>query len=229
MCGRFALTTPADKIAEIFSVDVLPNVLPRYNIAPTTKVVALLEEAGIRQLTTLRWGLIPSWSKDKKIGYRLLNARGETVASKPSFRSAFKRRRCAILADGFYEWTRPDKKTRLPHLIVVDEGKPFCMAGLWEVWRDKDTGEEVRTCAIVTTGPNSLMEPIHNRMPVILQGSELDRWLDESMQDKEALSELIRPFDAERMQQRRVSQAVNNVKNKGPQCQLDPPEHELHA
>ena len=224
MCGRFALTAPASDIAEIFQVDVLPDVLPRYNIAPTTQVACVVEEEGVRTMQTFRWGLIPSWAKDKKIGYRTINARAETVAGKPAFRSAFKRRRLLVLADGFYEWQRFGRgrgATKVPHLIQLQGGTPFAMAGLWERWTDPESEEEVRSCTIVTTSGNELMKPIHDRMPVILPRDRWDLWLDGTMQDKEVLQELLVPYAADEMQERAVSSSVGNVKNKGPEVQGD--------
>ena len=230
MCGRFALTAPASDIAEIFQVDVLPEVLPRYNIAPTTQVACVVEdEAGDRKVEMFRWGLIPSWSKDKKIGNRTFNARGETAASKPSFRAAFKRRRLLVLADGFYEWQRIGKgknAQKIPHLIQLAEGRPFGMAGLYETWTDPETNEEVRSCTIVTTEGNDLMKPIHDRMPVILPEDRWDLWLDAKMQEKEVLQELLVPYPADQMQERPVSSSVGNVRNKGPEVQ-EPYEGEL--
>ena len=218
MCGRFALTAPASTITEIFQVDVLPDILPRYNVAPTTQVAAIVEEDGVRQMQTFKWGLIPFWAKDAKIGNKMINARGETAASKPAFRAAFKKRRVLIIADGFYEWTR-EGKNKLPHLIGMKDDKPFAMAGLWERWTNKETDEEVRSCSIITIGPNELMGPIHDRMPVILDPADWDLWLDESVNDKDALQELIRPFPADRMKERRVSKLVNNVRNQGAELQ----------
>ena len=223
MCGRFALTAPASDIAEIFQVDVLPEVLPRYNVAPTTQVPCVVEdEDGERKLEMFRWGLVPSWAKDKKVGYRMINARSETAASKPAFRAAFKRRRCLVVADGFYEWKRFGKgrsAQKIPHLIQLEGGAPFGMAGLWEVWRDPETEELLRTCSIVTTAGNELMKPIHDRMPVILPPEHWDLWLDRSMQDKEVLQELLVPFPSDQMQARAVHSSVGNVKNKGPEVQ----------
>lgn len=219
MCGRFALTAPASTITEIFQVDVLPDVLPRYNIAPTTKVLCVLNEGGVKRAAQLRWGLIPFWAKDKKIGYRMINARSETIAKKPSFRAAFRKRRLLIVADGFYEWLRQDKTTKIPHLIGMSDGRPFAMAGIWERWNDPETDEEVRSCSIVTTGPNALMTSIHNRMPVILPAQHWTRWLDPSVQDPALLEELLVPYDSNAMSARRVSKAVGNVKNKGPEVQ----------
>ncbi len=219
MCGRFALTAPASTIAEVFQVDVLPDVLPRYNVAPTTEVPCVVQNAeGQRVLETFRWGLVPSWSKDRKAAASMINARAETVASKPAFRSAWKRRRLLVPADGFYEWQRIDPKHKVPHLIGVTGGGLFAMAGLYESWTDPETGEVLKTCTVVTTGPNALMTPIHDRMPVILPPSAWDRWLDPKT-PPETLSELLVPFPADQMQERAVSRLVGDVKNKGPEVQ----------
>ena len=218
MCGRFALTAPASTITEIFQVDVLPDVLPRYNVAPSQQVAAVVERDGVRQMTRFRWGLIPRWAKDKKIGYRTINARGETVASKNSYRAAFKRRRCLVLADGFYEWKRLSKKEKIPHLIQLADGRPFAMAGLWERWVDPE-GEEVLSCTVITTGPNELMVPIHDRMPVILPPEHWSTWLDEKNDDKAKLQELLVPYPADDMRHRTVSSHVNNARHEGPSVQ----------
>lgn len=228
MCGRFALTAPASTITEIFQLDVLPDVLPRYNIAPTQDALCVVEEGGERRIEAFKWGLIPFWAKDRKIGYKTINARCETVASKPAFRAAFRRRRLLVIADGFYEWKRKGKQ-KLPFLMQVDEGKPFGIAGLWETWTDPDTLEEVRSCSIITCGPNALMEPIHDRMPVILPESAWDTWLDEQVQQPEVLQELLVPFPAERMAARRVSTYVNNARNYGADCQAPPEDEESPA
>ncbi|MCA9493307.1 MAG: SOS response-associated peptidase [Myxococcales bacterium] len=214
MCGRFALTAPASTIAEVFQVDVLPDVLPRYNIAPTNEVACVVREGDHDVMKTFRWGLIPSWAKDRKMAYKTINARAETVASKPAFRSAFKRRRILVLADGFYEWERTDPKNKVPHLIQLREGKPFGMAGLWERWTDPESGEDVYSCTIVTTGPNTLMNGIHDRMPVILPAESWATWLDPDVQDPAKLTELLVPYPAEDMQERAVSRKVGDVKNK---------------
>jgi putative SOS response-associated peptidase YedK len=181
-----------------------------------------VEEDGTRTAQTFKWGLIPFWAKDRKIANQTLNARAETIASKPAFRSAFKRRRLLILADGFYEWERKDKKTRLPHLFQMKDGRPFAMAGVWEPWTDPESGDELRTCSIVTTSPNPLMEPIHDRMPVLLPETAWDTWLDPEVNDPAALQELLVPFPADKMKERRVSTKVNDVKNKGADVQDDP-------
>lgn len=217
MCGRFALNTPREEIADIFNVDILPDLLPRYNVAPTTKVLSIVEQEEERRARFLKWGLIPPWAKDPKIGARMLNARSETVHEKPSFRHAFKRRRTLIVADGFYEWKR-DGKAKIPHFIQLKGGRAFGMAGLWEKWTDPSTQEETHTCSIITTGPNPTMEPIHQRMPVILPDTEWDRWLDASNDDVDSLRTILQPYPGD-MQVRRVSSKVNSVKNRGPECQ----------
>ncbi|MEQ1568682.1 MAG: SOS response-associated peptidase [Myxococcota bacterium] len=219
MCGRFALTAPASTIAEVFQVDVLPDLLPRYNIAPTTEIACVVQQDGHRELQSFRWGLIPMWAKDKKIAYQTLNARADTISKKPAFRAAFKRRRLLIVADGFYEWLRKDKKTKIPHLFQMADGKPFAIAGVWERWVDPADGTEVRSCSIVTTGPNSLMEPVHDRMPVILPPEVWDTWLDPQNADTAALQELLVPYPSDRMAARRVSRTVGDVKNKGADVQ----------
>lgn len=218
MCGRFALTAPASTLTRIFGVDVLPEVLPQFNIAPTNSVWCVLQDGGTRQAAQFRWGLIPFWAKERKIGARMINARSETVSSKPAFRAAFKKRRLLVLASGFYEWMRQGK-TKIPHLIEVADGAPFAMAGIWERWTDPDTDEEVRSCSILTTTPNTLMDGIHNRMPVILPEAHWDHWLDTTVQSPDTLKELLVPYDSEHMAARRVSTAVGNVRNKGPEVQ----------
>lgn len=219
MCGRFALTAPASTITEIFQVDVLPDVLPRYNVAPTNQVLCVVEDFGERVAKTFRWGLVPFWAKDIKIGYKMINARSETAATKPAFRAAFKKRRLLILADGFYEWKRLSKTDKIPHLIGMKDGAPFAMAGLYERWTNPDTLEEIETCSILTTGPNELMAPIHDRMPVILPPSQWGLWLDPQVNEVERLQELMVPYPADQMAARRVSSKVGNVANKGPEVQ----------
>lgn len=225
MCGRFALTAPASTITEIFQIDVLPEILPRYNIAPTQDVHCVVEELGERKVEPFKWGLIPSWAKDRKIGYKTINARSETAATKPAFRAAFKRRRVLVLADGFYEWKRKGK-LKLPWLMQVDGGKPYGMAGLWDTWVDPDTLEEVRSCTILTCGPNELMTSIHERMPVILPEETWATWLDPRMNDVATLQEMMQPFPADRMSARRVNTWVNNARNSGPDCQAPPEDEE---
>ncbi len=219
MCGRFALNAPALAITEIFEIDILPDLVPRYNVAPSQRVTAVVVASGARTFTDLKWGLIPSWAKDARIGYRMLNARSETVASKPSFRQAFKRRRTLIAATGFYEWLRLDKKNKVPHLFSMADRRPFAMAGLCESWKNHETGEPIRSCTILTTTPNERVAPVHDRMPVILPTAHWDAWLDPEHDDTAALQDLLVPFPAERMAARRVSTHVNNARHEGPACQ----------
>ncbi|MCA9567712.1 MAG: SOS response-associated peptidase [Myxococcales bacterium] len=218
MCGRYALTAPASRVAEVFEVDVLPEILPRYNIAPTQSVPVILEQDGTRTCTTMSWGLLPFWAKDRKMAYKTINARGETVAEKPAFRASFKKKRCLIVADGYYEWKRLSKTEKIPHLMRIDGGGPFAMAGLWSQWRDPETGEDVLTCTIVTTSAAPGMEDVHDRMPVILDARDWDAWLSADT-PPEALKELIRPFDVERIGVSQVSSFVNNARNQGEACQ----------
>ena len=224
MCGRFALTAPASTITEIFQIDVLPDVLPRYNVAPTQSVAAMVHRDGLRCMATFRWGLIPSWSKDASSAYKMINARAETMTEKPSFRSAFKRRRCLVLADGYYEWLRtpkaddPKKEDKEPHLIQLAGGSPFAMAALWERWVSPE-GEEVFSTSLLTTDANPLAARIHHRMPVILPPEHWDTWLDPKNEDTAALKELLVPYPAEGMQERAVSSRVNNARHEGPSVQ----------
>lgn len=219
MCGRFALLTPGHDLLTQFDVTETPvdvsMIGPRYNIAPTQPVVVVRQSSDQRELTFLQWGLIPSWAKDHKIGSRLINARSETVAEKPSFRAAFKRRRCLILADGFYEWQKINGKKQ-PTFIHMADRNPFALAGLWETWQSPDGGI-LETCTILTTSPNELMEPIHNRMPVILEPEDYNTWLIPGDQPNTALH-LLRPFPSEKMATYPVSTWVNSPAHDDAQC-----------
>lgn len=217
MCGRFTLRTPMNKVAEVFGLDDMPDIEPRYNVAPTQPVVAvrLRPEAEKRELALLRWGLIPHWADDPSIGNRMINARAETVAGKPAFRQAFKKRRCLVVADGFYEWKKTDGKKQ-PYYIRLKDDQPFGFAGLWERWsRD---GEEIQSCTIVTTEPNELMKPIHNRMPVIVQPDDYYRWLDPAFDDGAPLQPVLQRYPAELMEAYPVSTLVNNPRNETAGC-----------
>jgi putative SOS response-associated peptidase YedK len=188
---------------------------PRYNIAPS-QPVAVVPNDGLLKLDYYVWGLIPSWAKDPSIGSRMINARGETLAEKPSFRAAFRRRRCLILADGFYEWQQtPGGKTKTPMYIRLKSGEPFAFAGLWESWNSPD-GSQVLSCAIITTEPNPLMAKIHNRMPVILPQAAHMPWLHSGEADTKALSALLKPYPAEEMVAYPVSKLVNSPANDVP-------------
>ncbi len=234
MCGRFALFAPASTIAETFGTAAPSSDRARYNIAPSQDILAIFEdpEDGQTKPAEFRWGLIPSWAKDKKIGYKMINARGETARKKPAFRSAFKRRRLIIPASGFYEWRNtPDpnggkKPIKQPFFITSKSGEPLAFAGLWERWTDPETGEEVRSATIITTGPNELMANIHDRMPVILPKSEWAGWLDREQQDGDAIEPLIQSYDADKMTAWPVGKDVGNVRNQGEELitRVDDPE-----
>lgn len=218
MCGRFTLSTSAEVVAEFFELAEVPRLEPRYNIAPTQPVAAVVfdVQAGARSLTHFQWGLIPSWSKDPSVGARMINARAETVATKPSYRSAFKRRRCLIPASGFYEWQNT-AGGKQPHLIGMADGSAFALAGLWEHW-SSDDGTEIESCTIITTEPNELLAQIHNRMPVILPRAVYAPWLDPASEDTKSLESLLVPYPAEAMSHYPVSTYVNSPAHDGPKC-----------
>ena len=215
MCGRFVLMSPGRDLAERFRLDEEPVLEPRYNIAPTQLVatVRLAPEIGRRQLAQLKWGLVPSWAKDPSKGSRLINARAESAADKPSFRAAFKYRRCLIPADGFYEWKKCSGK-RQPYLVSMADGKTFAFAGLWEQWKGSP-GEVVESCTILTTDANELVTPLHDRMPAILRPEDYDQWLDITMVKPELLVTLLRPYPSGEMKVRAVSPTVNKSNIEG--------------
>jgi len=209
MCGRFTLFEPDKILAREFGVSDFPPRSPRYNIAPSQPVAAVrAAPAGTgRELALLRWGLIPSWSKDPAIGNRLINARAETAREKPSFRNAFRRHRCLIPANGFYEWQRRERGKQ-PYFVRMRDERLFAFAGLWDRW--ENPGKDViETCAILTTTANAILAPIHDRMPVILPAGEYDRWLDPSLKDPGSLEPLLVPFPPEEMLAFPVSPRVN--------------------
>ena len=216
MCGRFVLKSDLKFLQGRFAFEP-PDVdyQPRYNIAPTQPVLAVLNQ-GERRAELMRWGLVPFWAKDLKIGYRMINAVGETLATKPAFRAAFKKRRCLILADGFFEWKK-DGKEKIPTYIFLKSREPFAFAGLWETWKSPE-GEVIRSCAIVTTEPNDFLAPIHNRMPVVLSDETQALWLDPMTEDPEVLTPLLIPAPGESMDSYEVSSLVNYPKNYGPEC-----------
>ena len=210
MCGRFAFYSPSEAVAALFGVnDALP-VEPRYNIAPTQYIAAIRgnEEAG-RELVMLRWGLVPFWAKDPAIGNRMINARAETVAEKPSYRAAYKHRRCVVLADGFYEWRR-EGEIKTPYFISLKSGEPFALAGLWERWTDKETDEELQSATLITTAANAFMESLHHRMPMVLQPDSANAWLSGDMKMIETAT-----LDAPPLRAWPVDRRVNNARNQG--------------
>ncbi|MBO0781539.1 MAG: SOS response-associated peptidase [Ktedonobacteraceae bacterium] len=211
MCGRFTLITDINNIARTFNVPPTLQTTPRYNVAPTQDIVAIMRN-GSSHLEWLRWGLIPSWAKEESIGSRMINARAETLAEKPSFKRLLSSRRCLVLADGFYEWkSEPGSKTKTPMYITLKNQEPFALAGLWDAWKSPD-GPVLRTCTIVTTDPNGLMAPIHNRMPAILAPEARDLWLDYDIHDTPFLLSLLKSYPEQEMTARPVSRLVNNPK-----------------
>jgi putative SOS response-associated peptidase YedK len=216
MCGRFTLKTPAAQWLPHFGIQHGADLNLRYNIAPTQSVATVVNRQGQRTLAEMRWGLIPFWAKDKSIASRLINARAETVASKPAFRASFKSRRCLIIADGFYEWLSTDHGKQ-PVYIRLRNEQPFAFAGLWDHWKNEED-EAIESCTIITTHANSLLEEVHARMPVMLDDRVYDLWLDEELHDKQRLEELLQPYPAREMKYSPVSQTVNSPRNDSPEC-----------
>ena len=218
MCGRYSLTVTPDELCRLCGIDNKLNLRPRFNVAPTQAAPVVRKTRGERKMDMLRWGLIPSWSKDAAIASKLINARGETVAEKPSFRSAYESRRCLVPVDGFYEW-RTEGGKKQPFRIGFREGKPFAFAGLWESWTVpeglKDTGDTVETFTIVTTNANPKLVPIHHRMPVIVDPTDYELWLEGGSDEANAV---IKPFSQDDMAFYRVSTRVNNVRNDDEAC-----------
>ena len=223
MCGRFTLRTPASELAQMFALLDVAELIPRYNIAPTQPVLTVRHHEQNRILSSARWGLVPFWAKDLKIGARMINARSETIATKPAFRAAFKKRRCLIPADGFYEWERLSSKKKQPWLMEMQNGQPFAFAGLWETWRPNkdDDSETIESCTIITTTANSVLADLHERMPVILAESDYDLWLDIKTPTDD-LQQLLRPCADEEIARRAVNSIVNNARNEVPECTSDP-------
>jgi putative SOS response-associated peptidase YedK len=219
MCGRFTRWLQFGDLVKAFPDFVFPEpaaFMPRYNIAPT-QPVAVVPNDDSRAVQFFRWGLVPFWAKDPSIGSRMINARSETAAEKPSFRAAYRRRRCLILADGFYEWrAEPGSRTKTPMYVRMASGEPFAFAGLWEIWHPDDA--PLLSCTILTTEPNELVAPIHNRMPVILAREAYDRWLDPEEQPSGSLDDLLKPYPAGEMTAYPVSRFVNNPANDAPAC-----------
>jgi len=209
VCGRFAFYSPAEAAAALFGVSTTIQLKPRYNIAPTQDIAAIREAGSERELVMLRWGLVPFWAKDRSIGNRMINARAETVAEKPSYRAAFRHRRCVVLADGFYEWRR-ENDAKTPYYISLASGEPFGLAGLWENWTDKETGESLQTTTLITTEANEFMQPLHHRMPVILRSDTASDWLAGSADVLQQLPERTPELTAWPVDRR-----VNNARNEG--------------
>lgn len=214
MCTRFTLTAPADEVADFFGLADVPDLAPRYNIAPSQPVACVRRGRHGRYLEQLRWGLVPSWAGDFKIGHSLINARAETVAEKPAFREAFRRRRCLIPADGFYGWQHAGDRKQAFHFRLRDEPL-FAFAGLWETWTDL-FGDTLETCTVITTPANRLVATASDRMPVIVEPIEYGRWLDPEYAHAEEMARLLRPYPAAAMEAVPVGSEVNSPRNDGP-------------
>lgn len=245
MCGRFTLRTPAPKLMELFRTPEFPSLFPRYNIAPTQRVLIVrvnpqpqsIHASLSHEAVLARWGLIPFWAKDQSIGNRMINARSETVAEKPAFRQACQKRRCLVPADGFFEWEPVEPKKKQPWLIHMHDSEPFAMAGLWECWKVRSTSAQhslrssypepniaddnesdfLISCTILTTHANEDMQPIHDRMPVILQPNQYDAWLSEDSSPQQR-QQLMQPLQNGLLQKYRVSTVVNKPGNDIPEC-----------
>jgi putative SOS response-associated peptidase YedK len=219
MCGRYTITISLEELMLRFYIDDVSSVpyhQPRYNVAPGQMVMAIINDGSRNKIGELRWGLVPQWAKDEKIGYKMLNARAETVAEKPAYKLPLQRKRCLIPADSFYEWKEANGKKQ-PMRIRLKDGQMFAMAGLYDVWTAAD-GRKVSSCTIITTTANPLVADIHDRMPVILRPEEEELWLNRDMRDPLLLQSLLKPYDAEQMEVYPVSPLVGNVKNDVPAC-----------
>jgi putative SOS response-associated peptidase YedK len=212
MCGRFSLFESIDSLKQQFNFEFYEDLDSRYNIAPGQDILTVINSGDRREGTRMRWGLVPFWADDEKIGYKMINARAETVDEKASFKNALKHRRCLILADGFYEWKKEGKQKQ-PYRFGMTNKKPFALAGLWENW--SKNGKNITSCTIITTTPNAVTERVHDRMPVILPEDKMDLWLDRSMDKPDELKELLVPFDASFMESYPVSTDINSAKNEG--------------
>jgi putative SOS response-associated peptidase YedK len=219
MCGRYRLSRRKQVIEEYFDTgDWQDDWSPRYNVAPTQPVPVIRQnpKEPARELSLMKWGLVPHWAKDSSVAASMINARSETATTKPGFRDPLKFRRCLIPADGFYEWKRMGA-SKQPYCIEVNNGELFAFAGLWDGWRDP-SGEWTRTCSILTTTPNAVTSYVHDRMPVILAPDSYDLWLDPGMQDVAAISELLKPYDARLMRRYPISSRINHVANDDEEC-----------
>jgi putative SOS response-associated peptidase YedK len=218
VCGRYVRRSDKQRIADHFAVHgpSLPDFGPSWNVAPQTfqPIVRLNRDTGEREIVLMRWGLVPYWAKDEKIGLRTINAKAETITTAAAFREAIKYRRCLVPADAFYEWQRISEKVRQPFAIAMKDDQPYALAGLWEKWKDRKAGAELLTFTVITTDPNAVVEPLHDRMPVIIPGRDYDRWL-RADPDRPPV-DLLRPYDAEKMTAWKVDRKVGNVKHDSP-------------
>lgn len=215
MCGRFTLTASVDQLIDRFDIEFFlqeEEFFPSYNVAPSQSVLSVINNGTHNRMGFLRWGLIPPWAKDMSIGYKMINARAETLLEKPSFRTAYQKKRCLIVADSFYEWKRIDHKNKIPMRIKLKSNELFAMAGLWESWKSPE-GKSIYSCSVITTNPNELVQDIHDRMPVILKPEDEKYWLDPSITDTRKLKHLLKPLEHELMEAYEVSPLVNSPKN----------------
>jgi putative SOS response-associated peptidase YedK len=214
MCGRFTLTATIEQVIDRFKIESLfeEEYRPNFNVAPSQTVLAVINDGVVNRIGYLRWGFIPPWAKDISIGYKMINARAETLSEKPSFRNAYKKKRCLIIADSFFEWKRSDHKNKIPMRIKLKSGELFAMAGLWEQWKSPDSNA-VFSCTVITTSPNELVKEIHDRMPVILKPEDEKIWLDPTIQDTDYLNHFLQPYDETLMEAYEVSSLVNSPKN----------------
>lgn len=217
MCGRFTLVTNLELWNARFQIEVIPfDMQPRYNIAPGQLIPAIISDHGNRRIGQLKWGLVPFWSKDEKVGYKMINAKSETLREKPAFKNLFARKRCIIPADGFYEWKKVGKEKQ-PMCITMKTGEPFAFAGLYDTWTSPE-GEKVHSCTIITTKPNDVVADIHDRMPVILRHEDEGVWLDREKFDSDLLHSLLVPYDSNMMRAYPVPAMVGSPKNDIPEC-----------
>ena len=218
MCGRFVQNISLEALQQNFNIrTTAPDIRPNYNVAPTQEILAVVKHDNENTLEKFHWGLVPFWAKDVSIGSRMINARAETVSQKPSFRNAFKKRRCLIPADGFYEWTG-EKGKKQPHYVTIPSGEPLAFAGLWESWTNKDDESVYKSCTIITTAASESIREIHHRMPVILDPKFHEKWLDVEIQDPKELEPLLQDGIIHEMKYYSVSTFVNSVKNNDPNC-----------
>lgn len=218
MCGRITLISPGEAIAAAFGLQAVPPLVPHYNLAPSQPLTAVrtAPDSGAREMVQLRWGLIPYWAEDPRVGERMINARAETAPVRAAFRAAFQTRRCLIPADGFFEWRRGGGTTQ-PFYVRMRDETPFAIAGLWDRWRGQD-GRSIESCTVLTTRPNALLESIHDRMPVILPRQEYEQWLDPAVRKVDRLRGLCTPYPAQSMGTHAVGSWVNDPRNDGPEC-----------
>lgn len=217
MCGRYTLHTPPKQISVHFQLQQSQKIAPRFNIAPSQEVSIIRGDSQHRELAMVRWGLIPSWAKEKKSRYSMINARAETITTKPAFRGAFKHRRCLIPADGFYEWKTTATGNKQPYYICYRNSELFAFAGLWERW-EGEQGKFIDSCTIIVTDANELIQPIHDRMPVVLEPADYETWLNPDNKNVSILASLLKPNPSEKMESYPVSLQVNSPKNENPEC-----------